>query len=61
VAHVETVVQGEKTLWYYRLEGANNLYAKDQIFNRKSCLPELIFEKAAEPKTTETTKNKEEK
>lgn len=48
VAHVETVVKGEQTLWYYRLEGANNLYAKDQIFNRKSCVPENIFEKPAE-------------
>lgn len=55
VAHIETVTQGEKTLWYYRLEGANNLYAKDQIFNRKSCVPENIFEKptAAAEKQTE--------
>lgn len=55
VAHIETVTQGEKTLWYYRLKGANNLYAKDQIFNRKSCVPENIFEKptAAAEKQTE--------
>jgi phage nucleotide-binding protein len=29
--------------WYYHLEGAPTMYAKDQAFNRKNCLPENIF------------------
>lgn len=29
--------------WYYHLEGAPSMYAKDQAFNRKHCLPENIF------------------
>lgn len=29
--------------WYYHLEGAPSMYAKDQAFNRKNCLPENVF------------------
>lgn len=45
VAHIETVPKDGETVWYYRTEGANNMYAKDQMYNRKSCMPENIFEK----------------
>ena len=34
--------QGNKR-WYYSLEGSPTIYAKDQAFNRKSCLPEHLF------------------
>lgn len=30
--------------WYYHLEGSETLYAKDQLYCRKTCLPEDIFE-----------------
>lgn len=33
---------GEKR-WFYHLEGSPTLYAKDQLFCRKNCLPEDIF------------------
>lgn len=44
VAYINTAVdkQGNKQ-WYYVLEGSPQLYAKDQLFCRKSCLPEDIF------------------
>ena len=29
--------------WYYALEGSPALYAKDQVFNRKHCTPEKLF------------------
>ena len=29
--------------WYYHLEGAPTIYAKDQAFNRKNCMPENLF------------------
>lgn len=31
-------------IWYYMLEGNEKLYAKDQIYNRKVCKPQNIFE-----------------
>ncbi|MEG0898462.1 MAG: AAA family ATPase [Oscillospiraceae bacterium] len=34
---------GEKK-WYYIMEGKPTLYAKDQLYCRKTCLPENIFE-----------------
>lgn len=45
---VGCVVKGEKDgkpIWYYALEGSANMIAKDQIFMRKSCLPENLFVK----------------
>lgn len=29
--------------WYYHLDGTPTMYAKDQAFNRKNCLPEKVF------------------
>lgn len=51
VAHIETADRNAKgepveKYWYYRLEGTNNIYAKDQLFCRKSCVPEGLFGKA---------------
>ena len=48
VAHIEIADKNAKgetveKYWYYRLEGANNIYAKDQLFCRKSCMPEQLF------------------
>lgn len=48
VAHIETAdknAKGESVekYWYYRLEGTNNIYAKDQLFCRKACMPERLF------------------
>lgn len=45
VAYVNTAIDksGNKR-WYYALEGNPTMYAKDQAFNRKSCLPEKLFE-----------------
>ena len=53
VAHIETAERNAKgepveKYWYYRLEGSFNLYAKDQLFCRKSCMPEQIFAEKAE-------------
>lgn len=36
--------------WYYHLEGSPTLYAKDQAFNRKSCMPENLFTAPTENK-----------
>ena len=52
VAHVETADKNSKgepveKYWYYRLEGNNNVYAKDQLFCRKACMPEQLFNKEA--------------
>lgn len=46
VAYINTAndKDGNKR-WYYHLEGSETLYAKDQLFCRKSCLPEDIFNK----------------
>lgn len=48
VAHIETADKNAKgepvdKYWFYRLEGTNNIYAKDQLFCRKSCMPEQLF------------------
>lgn len=48
VAHIETAGKNAKgetveKYWFYRLEGTNNIYAKDQLFCRKSCMPEQLF------------------
>ena len=32
-----------KKAWYYVLEGKPTMYAKDQLFCRKSCMPEDLF------------------
>lgn len=50
VAHIETADKNAKgepveKYWFYRLEGTNNIYAKDQLFCRKSCVPEELFGK----------------
>jgi len=31
-------------MWYYRLQGSEQIYAKDQLYCRKSCMPEDLFE-----------------
>ena len=43
VAYINSVEKEGKKIWYYKLEGNMLLYAKDQIFNRKSCMPEDLF------------------
>ena len=43
VAYINTAEKDGKKQWYYVLEGTPQLYAKDQLFCRKSCLPEDIF------------------
>jgi phage nucleotide-binding protein len=44
VAYINTAQDknGNKR-WYYALEGSPTMYAKDQAFTRKSCLPENLF------------------
>ena len=46
VAYINTVEKNGEKRWYYVLSGSPTLYAKDQAFNRKSCLPEKLFEEA---------------
>ena len=43
VAYINTAEKDGKKAWYYVLEGRPTMYAKDQAFNRKSCMPEDIF------------------
>ncbi len=43
VAYINTAEKDGKKQWYYILEGTPQLYAKDQLFCRKSCLPEDLF------------------
>ncbi len=43
VAYINTVEKDGKKQWYYILEGTPQLYAKDQLFCRKSCRPEDLF------------------
>lgn len=50
VAHIETADKNAKgetveKYWFYRLEGTNNIYAKDQLHCRKSCMPEELWGK----------------
>ena len=51
VAYINTAKDknGNKR-WYYVLEGAPELYAKDQAFARKNCLPENLFTEVANVK-----------
>ncbi len=42
VAHIETVEKDGETMGFYRL-GSNNIYAKDQLYCRKTCMPEDLF------------------
>ena len=43
VAYVKTAEKDGVKRWYYTTEGSPILYCKDQIFCKKSCLPEDIF------------------
>ena len=47
VARIETAEiekEGKKQqIWFYRLQGTDNIYAKDQLFCRKTCKPSDIF------------------
>jgi len=43
VAHIEVFEKDDKKTWFYNMNGTNNLYAKDQLFCRKTCMPEDIF------------------
>ena len=43
VAYINTAEKDGKKAWYYVLEGRPTMYAKDQLYCRKSCLPEDIF------------------
>ena len=51
IAYVDTTEdKNGKKLWFYRLEGNNSLYAKDQLYCRKVCKPENIFEQEVKSK-----------
>ena len=47
VAHIETAEvdgkDGKEQVWFYLLRGTNNTYAKDQLYCRKSCKPEDLW------------------
>ena len=43
IAYINTAERDGQKAWYYVLEGKPTMYAKDQAFNRKSCMPEDIF------------------
>ncbi|MCK9477968.1 MAG: AAA family ATPase [Firmicutes bacterium] len=43
VAKIETVEVEGKQIWFYRLQGSETVYAKDQLYCRKTCKPEDIF------------------
>ena len=42
-AYINTAERDGKKAWYYVLEGSPNIYAKDQLYCRKSCMPEDLF------------------
>jgi phage nucleotide-binding protein len=42
-AYVSTADRDGQKAWYYTLEGNPNMYAKDQLYVRKSCMPEDLF------------------
>lgn len=44
VAYINTAEKNGEKRWYYMLEGSEILYAKDQLFNRRNCLPEDLFD-----------------
>jgi phage nucleotide-binding protein len=47
VAYIQTGKDKEgNKRWYYHLTGSGTLYAKDQLFCRKNCMPEDIFTEA---------------
>lgn len=41
VAHAED--KTGTTRWFYHLAGSETMYAKDQLFSRRSCMPEDLF------------------
>ena len=43
IAYVATATKDNEKRWYYILEGNQSLMCKDQLFIRKSCLPENLF------------------
>jgi phage nucleotide-binding protein len=43
VAYINTAEKNGETRYYYHLVGSETMYAKDQLHNRKTCLPEDIF------------------
>lgn len=43
VAYINTAEKDGQKRWYYHLVGSETMYAKDQLYNRKTCLPEDIF------------------
>jgi len=43
VAWVTSVVKDGEKKWFYVTEGSPTVMAKDQLFMRKSCLPENVF------------------
>lgn len=42
-AYITTADRDGKKAWYYVLEGNPTMYAKDQLYCRKSCMPDDIF------------------
>lgn len=42
-AYINTAEKDGQKAWYYILEGRPTMYAKDQLFCRKSCMPEDLF------------------
>jgi phage nucleotide-binding protein len=42
-AYINTAERDGEKAWYYVLEGSPTMYAKDQLYCRKSCMPEDIF------------------
>lgn len=42
-ARINSADRDGKTAWYYILEGKPTMYAKDQLYCRKSCMPEDLF------------------
>jgi phage nucleotide-binding protein len=42
-AYISTADRDGQKAWYYTLEGSPTMYAKDQLYVRKSCMPEDLF------------------
>ena len=42
-AYVNTAEKDGEKKWYYVLEGRPTMYAKDQLYCRKACMPEDLF------------------
>lgn len=49
VGYINMVEKEGQKYWYYALEGNPSLIAKDQIANRKACMPEDLFKPLTEP------------